>query len=394
MKLSLGNSNNGKGILGGLLFGVVMFFGSFVLLWWNEGNAVKQFHTIGDLDKNTVEASPAQVDPNHEGLPVYLSAEAKTDEELRDTKFDVGKVALRFRRTAEMYQWEEDEKKDSDSDRVSYSYSMVWSASPISSNGFNDQSKKNPATMPFHSENWTAADVDLGSAFKLAKFLIEDLNEFEMVSASGSQPDVAGIKPNGDGFYLGENPSSPVIGDMRISFSAVPPGIVSLIAAQKGNSFERWTSPKTERAIHKIMHGVHTREAVIQRLVTEAKIMLWIFRVVGFVVMFVGLLILTKPLSMVANWIPIIGDFLQSGIALIAFLIAAILSLLTIVVAWIAHRPVVGITLLVVIAGLIFLLVRATSKGKQQRLATPGGTPPPPPPVSGGDTPPPPPPAA
>ena len=46
-----------QNIFGGLIFGALMFFGAFYLHWWNEGNAVKQFKTIGDLGKNTVEVS-------------------------------------------------------------------------------------------------------------------------------------------------------------------------------------------------------------------------------------------------------------------------------------------------------------------------------------------------
>lgn len=366
------------GILGGLIFGAVLFFGSFYLHWWNEGNAVKQFKTIDAFGENTVEVPVDRVDPANDGRPVYLSTEATTDEQLQDKVFGINKVALRLRRTAEMYQWEEDE--DEDDGNTTYSYSKVWREDLISSSSFHRSGHENPAKMPYESRNWTAADVSFGPAFKLPEFLVEDLDNFEEVEAGAEMPPIAGLKRTDEGFYLGANPDAPVIGDMRISFAAVPPGPASLIAAQVGNSFERWTAPKTGRSIHKIMPGTHTKEAVIQRLVNEARMLLWGLRLGGFILMFIGLLLLTSPISALANFVPILGRVVGAGIAIIGLLLAGILSLLTITVAWIAHRPVLGITLLVVTGALAFLLVKRVSRGKRKQLASPGSMPPPPPP--------------
>ena len=362
---------------GGAFVGILMFFGSFALLWWNEGNAVAQFKTIGDLAKNTIEASADRVDSANEGKPVYLSAKADTTEELRDQTFDVGQVALRLRRKAEMYQWEEDEDKDSDSNTVTYSYDKVWSERHIDSNGFNDSSKRNPDAMPYQSKDWTAKDVQFGEAFKLPAFLVNDLSNFEKLHAR-SQLDIAGLKPHDGGYYLGADPSNPAIGDMRVSFATVLPGQASLIAEQAGSSFKRWQSPKTEREIHKIMPGTHSKAAIIERLETEARMLLWILRGVGFLLMFFGLLAITRPLSRLANFVPILGNIVESGITLVSLLLAGILSLLTIVIAWIVHRPVVGITLLLIAGSLAYLLFRALSSGNnEKRLARAESVPPP-----------------
>ncbi|MDG2126138.1 MAG: TMEM43 family protein, partial [Verrucomicrobiales bacterium] len=368
MNISFGRGNGKNSLMGGILFGGGLFFGSFVLLWWNEGNAVAQFRTIDDLEANTVEVSDTEIDSALHGMPVYLSAGADTEVELKDEVFDVSQVALRLRRIAEMYQWEEDEDRDSDTDRVTYSYDRVWSQKRIDSGGFNDKSKKNPGSMPYRTENWIPGLVTLGAVRTLPKFLIEDLDEFEALDVEGAEPEIEGLKRNGGGFYLGGNPGSPEIGDVRISFKVVLPGVVSLIAAQRMEGFERWKSPRTEREIHKIMHGFQTKEAIIQKLVNEARLQMWLIRGGGFLAMFIGLLVLTRPITMLARWIPLLGSMVQSGVAVVAFLVAGILSLTTVVVAWIAHRPMVGGVLLVVVAGLVYLLVVRVRKGKREEV--------------------------
>jgi hypothetical protein len=367
------------GIIGGLIFGALMFFGSFVLHWWNEGNAVKQFKTIGDLGKNIVEVSAEQVDPSLDGRAVYLSAEATTTEELHDKKFAISRVALRLRRTAEMYQWKESEESDSNNDTKSYSYSKVWSEERIDSSGFHQSGHANPGSMPYRSQDWTADDVSYGAAFKLPEFLVEDLGNFEPLEASAEMPEIDGLTRSDEGFYLGANPDSPVIGDTRISFAVVRPGPASLIAAQAGNSFTPWTSPKTGRSIYKIMPGTFTKKEVIARLRTEARLLLWGLRLGGFLLMFFGLMLLASPLTALANFVPVLGRVVSSGIAIIGLLVAGILSLLTIAVAWIAHRPMVGLLLLIVIGVLAFLLIRRMSQAGQRQTA--GMAPPPPPPV-------------
>ncbi|MEM7013252.1 MAG: TMEM43 family protein [Verrucomicrobiota bacterium] len=392
--INLGGKKRGNSVIGGLIFGVILFFGSFVLLWWNEGDAVAQFKAIGALNKNTVEVTAESVDPQQDGLPVYVSANANTTEELRDDVFDIGSVALKLTRKAEMYQWEEDERTDSDTDKKTYSYSKTWSSRHIDSSGFHDKSYKNPPNKPYNDKSETAKNASLGAARKLPPFLINDLNNFTKLSAADSNPDIAGIKHHDGGFYIGADPSSPEIGDMRIRFSVIEPGVVSLIAEQTGPSFKSWTAPN-ERKIHEISPGVHSKADLIKELQTKARIKLWILRGVGFGMMYFGILCLLSPLSKLAGFIPFLGDRLQSGVAAIGFFIAAILSLMTIMVAWIAHRPLVGISILVVIAGLIFLLVRAVKSGSETRTAVAGGGPdlPPPPPAPTNDEPPPPPPA-
>ena len=59
-----------------------------------------------------------------------------------------------------------------------------------------------------------------------------------------------------------------------------------------------------------------------------------------------------RPIRVVADVVPIFGTLVGMGLGLVAFSVAAPLSLLTIAVAWIAHRPLLGITLVLVACGI------------------------------------------
>lgn len=67
--------------------------------------------------------------------------------------------------------------------------------------------------------------------------------------------------------------------------------------------------------------------------------------------------------SLPVSWVPIISDIVGLGLTLLCLCFATSLSLVTIAIAWIAHRPLLGLTLLVAAAIPILL-----SKERAQRV--------------------------
>jgi tetratricopeptide (TPR) repeat protein len=70
-------------------------------------------------------------------------------------------------------------------------------------------------------------------------------------------------------------------------------------------------------------------------------------------VMLIGLGLVLRPLSVVADVIPIFGSIVGAGTGIVAFLLAAALSLITVAVAWVTFRPLLGGGLLAGAAALI-----------------------------------------
>jgi len=72
-----------------------------------------------------------------------------------------------------------------------------------------------------------------------------------------------------------------------------------------------------------------------------------------------------KPLSVVADVVPFIGSIVGMGTGIVAFALSAPLSLVTIAVAWIFYRPILGVALLVVGIG-VFVSIFVMAKKRKQ----------------------------
>jgi predicted tellurium resistance membrane protein TerC len=93
----------------------------------------------------------------------------------------------------------------------------------------------------------------------------------------------------------------------------------------------------------------------------------WIVRFVGLVMMYLGLMMVFKPLVTVADVLPFLGGLLKIGLGLFSGIIAFALSLVTIAIAWIFYRPVLAIILLALAVGAIAFGIM---KSRQKKAAT------------------------
>ena len=94
-------------------------------------------------------------------------------------------------------------------------------------------------------------------------------------------------------------------------------------------------------------------------------IMTWFIRLGGFLLMFIGLSLVLKPLSVVADVVPFAGTIVGMGAGLVAGAVALACAFVTAAIAWIAYRPVVGIALLAVAALVVWALWRRRAAAKQ-----------------------------
>jgi hypothetical protein len=133
-----------------------------------------------------------------------------------------------------------------------------------------------------------------------------------------------------------------------------------------------------------ILHvGTHTAEAMFKSEHSKNNVLTWILRVGGFVVMWLGLAMALNPLKVLADVVGILGDIAGVGIGLVSGLVALVLSLATIAVAWLFYRPVLGGALLAVAAAGVWWFTRLRKKGharfeahRQQAVGGGAGAPP------------------
>ena len=368
----------------GILVGLVLFVVSFPLLFWNEGNAVRESGGIAQGKKEMISVASDKVDPANEKKLVHMSGAATTDEVLKDDDFGVEKKALRLQRSSEIHQWKEHDEPTTEKQTGGgtktvhhYKYNLVWSDEPIDSSAFHDPTRRGAnaghETREFPAKTETAKKITVG-AFTLTPGLVGHIPPGGTISASAvgidkaNPPVKANWKVAGEYFFRGGDPNSPKVGDQRVKFVETPPQDVSLYAQQVGNSFEPFVA-KTGSTLEDLVPGTKSAEEMLNAAQERADMQTWILRLVGFVLMAVGVYLIFQPLVVFADVLPFLGNFLSMGVGLFAVLVALPLTLVTIAIAWIFYRPILGVGLLVA-AGLFVGLLFYFRRRGPSRIAT------------------------
>lgn len=362
--------NRMKGAIAGVFFGLLLVPGSIALHAWNEYRTIHRTKGLAEAQRDVVSVSDvSQLMSEYDGKLVHLSGLAHTDEVLADEKFSIRENGIHLKRQVEMYQW--DESSSRKNDRKTYSYSKGWHEGRINSENFHESGHVNPA-LPFKGHRQSAKQVTLG-AYKLTSKLLKEmdnwqniaLNEAAILEAVGSDGQ-GHFVVSGNELYWGKakpSPGSPEVGDVRMTFKVVKPADVSVMARLQGEKFSTYKTSNGE-PIEDLYYGLMSSDELVGKLKTENTIMAWLIRGGGFLMCGIGISLIFGPAQALVSWIPMVGDITGFMIGIVAFLLASIISLTTISIAWIAVRPLLGITLLVLTAALIaaLLFLRRSTK--------------------------------
>lgn len=356
----------------GILFGLILIAGAGILIFWNEGRAVKRAKTLAEGATSVLTVSAERVDPANEGKLVHLTALATTTETLADPEFGVSAPALKLRRSAEMYQWQEHESKKtkknvggSSTTTTTTSYDKTWSSSLIDSSRFkHPEDHQNPQSMVYSSREAVAKVITAGE-FTLSKSLVNRIDQYVDMPFSATEQlpeDLRSKAKLADGkVYFGADPGSPQIGDVRISFAAVKPVMVSLVSRQVKNTFEPFVS-KAGGELELLEVGQFSAAELFRQAEQMNLLLTWGLRLGGLVLMWLGLALIFRPLSVLADVVPFIGRIVGFGTGLIALLLATLGSACIAAVAWFFYRPLLSIVL-VAVAGVLVLGVILLKKG-------------------------------
>jgi hypothetical protein len=366
------------GAIKGVLFGLLLIVVSLPVLFLNEGRAVATRKSLEEGAKSYVTVSSESVNPKNDGKLVYLTGDTVVEGMLSDPDFMVSAAAVSLKRKVEVFQWKENEQTETkkklgggEETVTTYTYEKIWTDRPIDSSAFRKKQGYENPKLALEGKMWSAERVTVG-AFALSPGLLGQVNNFVKVSEDSTAEfpeEVAGKKVHREsgGFYLGESPAAPTIGDLRVSHEVAMPGTVSIIAKQKAGSFEPYIA-KAGGTIEMLETGKQSAESMFASAQAANKMLTWVLRVVGFIMMLIGFNMLFRPLSVLADVVPFIGNIVGAGTGFIAFLLSLPLSLLVISVAWIFYRPLIGIPLVVAAIVGFVLLFRALMAQKKKRM--------------------------
>ncbi len=362
--------------LKGIIIGSALILAAIVLLFWNEGRAVRRYQTLKEGAGAVISVKSDAVDPSNEGRLVHMEGAATTIETLTDSDFGVSENAIKLSRSVEMYQWEQEEKSETrkklgggEETKTTYSYKKVWSRDLIDSSSFKiPEGHENPGALPYKSAVFTAKNVTLG-AFTLSPAIIDQIGTFDPLPIAGGEDAEEGKpEPFQGGYYIGKDPAHPGIGDAKITFSVVRPQEISVISGQRGNTLEPYQFESGE-VIELVQSGKHSAKAMFKEAQSANKLLTWILRLAGFVVMLAGFIMIFRIISVVGDIVPFVGDLLSVGTGLLSLLLSIVVSLVTIGIAWLFHRPLLGILLVVAAGGGVWLIRRKMKKGAAPAVA-------------------------
>jgi hypothetical protein len=343
----------------GILVGLLLFILSFPIIIFNENRAVNT--TVGLKQAQglvlTVPAVPVSAD--NDGKLVHFTAIATTEDILKDADFGMELNAIRLARSVQMYQWQEESESKTEKKLgggtetvTKYSYQLTWSPKLIDSNNFKDQTDhSNPGSMRYPGRDITAGVITAGD-YNLPAILVEQLNNWQPVDLGADLDVPAGLVQHGSELISG-NPDKPQVGDLRISYSAILPGPVSVVAQQVNQSLEAFHT-KTGTSVAMLASGTVSSENMFQQAHANNSVLTWALRLLALILMGVGIALVLNPLKVLADVIPFLGTVVGVGTGAIATLLAIALTTITIAIAWIAVRPILAVILLAIAGGAFY----------------------------------------
>lgn len=375
-----------------IVIGLILIVASIVLLFWNEGRAINTYRALVEGAGLVVDVDSAAPDTANEGKLVHISGAVTPGGTVEDSQFGIqADGAVGLNRSVEMYQWVE--KQDSKTEKqlgggeetvTTYSYSKEWSDRYVDSSDFKQQDGHQNPEMPVTSENFQVSDAKVGgftikgediaplgeaSAVKLTQ---DNLEAFSAFFGDGRT-----VKLQQGEIYAGDNPSSPRVGDLRISYSRGDLTEASFVGKQIGEGL----GPYAASNGHEIFLSAAGKVPAAQMFKDAEEvnvIITWLVRAGGLFMMLIGFVMTFSILSVLADVIPLIGSMVAFGTGTIALLLTLILGPLVIALGWFAYRPLLALGIIAagaVIAGGIWYLRKgkAAAPVAEQPLGRPQG---------------------
>lgn len=412
-----------------ILWGIILVWISIWLLIWNEKNFVEQRAALDEWASIVQEAVIDQINSELDWSEIHVSWQTASDDEtLRDDVFWVVTDDLKLIRIVEMYQWYEDEDTEchdnywwSEDCETTYTYDTKWSENAIDSNDFYQTSNhENPTIREYESNEWVKNPITLGAYTltdtfidKLVNYRTINLSEQEIVTpekyknstveqvtqtvettettvednnnsylygdseenntANTTESTNERFHINGNQIYIWLDPTKPAVWDLRITFSSVKPGTVSVIWKQVNSELTSYTASNW-RPIALLEEWSVTAADMFLHAQQANKNMTWLLRLLWLFLMYCGFAAMFKFIETIAKVLPFLANIIWVWTGLIALWLTLVVWFVTIWIAWIAVRPVVWISCLVVAVAWIFLLVKSKKNKKENpeiKLDTP-----------------------
>ncbi len=357
-----------KNSLVAVLIGIALFVGSFFVLFWNEGRV-----DLSKIAKTAVpiESSVVSDNPELQKELVVTQGLVTSPEQLGDSMFFKKGDYLVVERVSEMYSWVEKEtstkKKNmggSETKETTYEYTKEWIEDvPDSERFYQSQSYYNPV-KEIDSQTMTVSKAGLGQ-YQLVPSQV-DFPETNQISVSAMNIDLpSDMTFIGDDYlYRGSDYNNLEVGDLRVSYQVVMADQeMTVFGALNGQNISVYTNDNGD-SLYRLFY--QDAEGAVALMHQEYARSVWLLRLIGFLMMWVGMLAMLRPITVFLDVVPIMGSISAFSFLILTLPVALVLSLLTIVLSILFHNIVV-----VMIAGIVALVIAFWFMTKRNKKAAP-----------------------
>lgn len=354
----------------GVLTGLVLMALGIAVLGWNEARSIAQMRGLSEGARMVVLAPLARIDPANEGRLIYLSGLLSVEGRRTDALSGVSAEGVSLKRSVELYQWSETRRSETrtklgggEETVTTYSYAREWSSTPEDLTQFHTpRGHENPAplladTVVSAEEGQIGAyraDRRLLDAFQPSIPVVVNPENARTLSTALSRP----VRVESDALYVGLDPARPAVGDLRIRYTAVPAGSVSVVAAQSGGALAPFTT-SSGAEIFLVTPGTATAQEMLEQARDGNQLLTWGLRLGGVVGLIVAFGLILAPLPTLADVLPPLGAVVRFGTGTLAAIGGVAVGMVVIALAWFAVRPVFSLLSLaaigLVVAAVIWL---------------------------------------
>jgi hypothetical protein len=269
-------------------------------------------------------------------------------------------------RIVEMYAWNE-ESETTSNDMTIYNYTEEWTENPENSSAFDSEVGHENPEMAVKSEIFKSDTSMIGEySINMNKVRLPAFEELKIDQNKVTLGNYETLDALDGKTYIYDGYGTlaePEIGSIRISYNVIPSGKkVTVFGKVDGKEFT-YHSGEKEKELYRMFYG--TKDDAMGELKGEYNMWGWIYKVLGFLVMWLGLSMILSPLSTVMEIIPIIGGMGKSAIGVVTFVAAIILTFITSFILSVLHS-IVGVILLILVVIAIGFFVNNMKQAKPQ----------------------------
>lgn len=356
-----------------IFIGILLVIGSVILLFWNEGRAITTYRALVEGAGLVISVDSAAPDAANDGKLVHITGTVAPQSTVADEDFGIAADgAVGLTRSVEMYQWEEEEDTKteknlggSETTTTTYNYKKAWSSDRVASEKFKKQDGHENPEMAISGAKILVPEAKIGG-FTLTGEQLSGLGTDSDIRLSDDNvtpfADYLGtdytVTAKNGGIYVGNNPASPQIGDLRVTYSRSDLKEASFVGAQQGDRIGQYTTTNGREIILSAA-GKVTAADMFKEAQSDNAILTWLLRAGGILLMFIGFSMAFSLLSVIGDVIPFVGSIVGFGTTFLAFILAIVIGPIIIAIGWFTYRPLLSIGIIaggLLIGGVIWYL--------------------------------------